>query len=189
MTEHQPVIGNAGGQGATRQHRFPADGNGEIGPERQVAPRRVGQSKGASADFLAGAVEENLRRLQHRRFLARIAARGEQIEQRHGLGIQRLHGGGLVIRKGNHQGLPLAGPLSIALISATNWLRATLFCASRLPTHSARLSTDLASSAPSAKTFRVTSPRPRSSPPSMTAMAAPRLSAYLSWSPILPLPT
>src|ERR1700754_3795069 len=109
----------------------------------------------------------------------------EKLQDGRGHAFQRLSGGGVIIGKGGHQ----LRPFSIALISATRAARLTLFCASRLATQSARLSTDLASSAPSARFLRVTSPRARSSPPSITAMAAPRLSAYLNWSPILPLPT
>src|SRR3954468_14916355 len=188
MTEDQAVIGNARRETAFRQNRFAADGNGEVGTQRQFAAGRIHQGESAAADFLTGPVQENLRRLQHRGFFPHIATRGEQIEQRLCLAVQRRDGRRVVVGKSRHYTMPLLLAFSIALISATSASRLMLFCASRLATQSARLATSLASSAPSARSLSVTSPRARSSGPSTTAMAAPRLSAYLNWSPILPLP-
>ena len=75
MAKHQPIIGDARRETAFGLDRLAADRNGEVGAQAQFTPRRVHQGEGAAADFLAGTVQENLGRLQHRRFFAAIAAR------------------------------------------------------------------------------------------------------------------
>src|SRR6185437_3260482 len=176
MAEGGAVVAEAGGQFCPRLHRMFADRNGEIGAQAQFASRQVGQGEGAAADFLARAVEKYFGRLQDRGFLAPIAPRGEEVEDGHGLGVERLDIGRRIIRKGDHQ----FARLRSLRISAARSARLTAIWAARPPVQAARLSTDLASSAPRARSLIVTSPRARSSPPSMIATAAPRLSAYLS---------
>ncbi len=102
IAEGQPIVGNPRRKFRAAVHRMLANGNGEIGAQRQLAARRIGQGESAAADFLAGTVEKNFRRLQDRRFLADIAARAEQLEQGDGLIVQRADGGGVIKWEGSH---------------------------------------------------------------------------------------
>jgi hypothetical protein len=51
--------------------------NGEIGAQAKLASRRIGEFERTAANFLAGAVDKNLRRLEDGWLMARLAARGE----------------------------------------------------------------------------------------------------------------
>src|SRR6185437_4975858 len=184
MAENQTVVANAGGEFGFGFHRLVTDGNGEIGAQAQIAPRWIGEGEGAAADFLARTIQENIGGLEHRWLLAHIEAGAEGGKNGVALRLQGLEFAAVVIRKGGHQPF-----LNIFWISATRFALSTVICASRFATQVARLSTDFASSAPSARSLIVTLPLARSSPPSITAMAASRLSAYFIWSPNLPVPT
>ena len=129
MAEDQAVIADARREAALRLHRLLADRNGEIGPQAQFAARRIGQGEGAAADFLARTVEENIGRLQHRRFFAGIAARREARpgSRRPARPAPRCRCC-VVIGKGRHQRfLP-----ACLLMSATRLSRLTLTCAWRV---------------------------------------------------------
>ena len=96
MTESQAVVGNPLRKRRTRIHRHFADRDGEIRAQAKVAPRRIGERKRPPTDFFARAVEENVRRLQHARFLARIAARREAFQDRDRLRVECVDGRGVV---------------------------------------------------------------------------------------------
>src|SRR5580693_7415871 len=103
-----------------------ADGNGEIGAQAEIAPRRIGERESPAADFLARTVQENVGGLEHRGFFAGITARAEGAQDGAFLRLQGLEFAAVVIGKSRHQPF-----LNMDFISATSASRLTLICAWR----------------------------------------------------------
>ena len=57
--KRRAVIGEPRRKFAAPRKMHAAHRNGELGPQAQLLPRRIGQHESAAADFLARAVEEN----------------------------------------------------------------------------------------------------------------------------------